>query len=157
MKDQNMSDKKPTLRFQRANYVVSDMDRALGVYCDVLGLEVAFMKDSPEDSYSYDVFQIDKSAKIRFAVLSAPDQPRCMALTELTGIDLAPQPLPNRAAIVIEATDFDGVYDRAKAAGLTVFEESTLETNDGRKGREGGFLDHDGNLIVIYLIMEHPA
>lgn len=150
------SQEKPTVRFQRANYVVSDLDRALPVYCDVLGLEVVFIKDSAEDSYSYEVFQIDKKADMRFAVLAAPGQPNVMALTELKGIDLPEMPLPSRSAIVLECTDFDGVLARAKAAGLKVFEESVLETKDGRKGREGGFLDHDGNLIVIYLILEHP-
>lgn len=151
----NSSDK-PLVRFQRSNYIVSDLDKALPVYCDVLGLELVFVKDSAEDSYSYEVFQIDRKAKMRFAVLAAPGQPNVMALTELKGIELPAQPLPNRSAIVLECVDFDGVAERAKAAGLKVFEESVLETKDGRKGREGGFLDHDGNLIVIYLILEHP-
>jgi len=57
---------------------------------------------------------------------------------------------------VLEGTDLDGGAARAKAAGLTVFEEGRLVTGDGRKGRELGFLDHDGNLIVIYLILEYP-
>lgn len=149
-------DQKPPVRFQRANYVVSDLDRALPVYTDVLGLDLVFVKDSAEDSYSYEVFQIDRAAKMRFAVLGTPTQPNCMALTELTGIELKETPLPSRSAIVLECTDFDGVMERAKAAGLKVFEEGSLVTKDGRKGRELGFLDHDGNLIVIYLILEHP-
>lgn len=147
---------KPPVRFQRSNYVVSDLDRALPVYTEVLGLNLVFVKDSAEDSYSYDVFQIDRNAKMRFAVLGTPTQPNCMALTELKGIDLEDVPLPSRSAIVLECTDFDGVMARAKDAGLKVFEEGNLVTKDGRKGRELGFLDHDGNLIVIYLILEHP-
>ena len=147
---------KPPVRFQRANYIVRDLDRALPVYTDVLGLDLVFVKESAEDSYSYEVFQIDRAAKMRFAVLGTPTQPNCMALTELKDIELADVPLPNRSAIVLECTDFDGVMNRAKAAGLTVFEEGNLVTKDGRKGRELGFLDHDGNLIVIYLILEHP-
>lgn len=150
------NDTKPPVRFQRSNYVVSDLDRALPVYTDVLGLDLVFVKDSAEDSYSYEVFQIDRAATMRFAVLGTPTQPNCMALTELKGIDLAEVPLPSRSAIVLECTDFDGVRDRAKAAGLKVFDEGNLVTKDGRKGRELGFLDHDGNLIVIYLILEHP-
>ena len=147
---------KPPVRFQRSNYVVEDMDRALPVYTDVLGLDLVFVKDSAEDSYSYEVFQIDRAAKMRFAVLGTAEQPNVMALTELKGIEIPEMPLPSRSAIVLECTDFDGVMSRAKAAGLTVFEEGSLETKDGRKGRELGFLDHDGNLIVIYLILEHP-
>jgi len=47
---------KPKIRFQRANSVVTDIDRALTFYSDVLGFDVVFIKDSAEDSYSYDVF-----------------------------------------------------------------------------------------------------
>ncbi len=147
---------KPPVRFQRSNYVVRDLDRAIPVYRDVLGLDVVFIKESAEDSYSYEVFQIDRAAKMRFAVLGTPEQPNVMALTELKGVELDDVPLPSRSAIVLECTDFDGVMNRAKEAGLTVFKEGSLETKDGRKGRELGFLDYDGNLIVIYLILEHP-
>ena len=58
------------IRFQRANFVVSDLERALGFYCDVLGMSVEFQKESEEDSYSYPVFEIDRSAqmRLRFAV-----------------------------------------------------------------------------------------
>ncbi len=84
-----MSEKGSALRFQRANYVVSDLGRALGFYCDILGFTVEFQKVSEPDSYSYPVFEIDRSADMRFAVLSAPDQPRVMALTEVTGVELA--------------------------------------------------------------------
>lgn len=147
---------KPSVRFQRPNYVVSDLDRALPVYQDVLGLDLVFIKDSPETSYSYEVFQIDRSAKMRFAVLSSASQANVMALTELKGIDIPAMPLPNRSAIVLECEDFDGVMNRAKEAGLKVFEEGSLVTKDGRTGRELGFLDHDGNLIVIYKILTHP-
>ena len=64
------------VRFQRANFVVTDIDRALGFYRDVLGLKLDFVKDSPDDSYSYDVFEIDRAQKIRFAVLSSATQVR---------------------------------------------------------------------------------
>ena len=147
---------KAKVRFQRPNYVVRDLDRALTVYRDILGLDVAFTKDSEKDSYSYEVFQIDNSADMRFAVLSCEGQERVMALTELTNIALDDMTYPSRAAVVFECEDFDGVMQGAKAAGLKVFEESRLETQDGRIGRELGFHDFDGNLIVIYTILEHP-
>ena len=47
-----------SIRFQRANFVVADMERALGFYRDILGMSVAFQKDSDENSYSYPVFEI---------------------------------------------------------------------------------------------------
>ena len=140
-----------TVRFQRANFVVADIDRSLALYRDVLGFELAFIKDSPDDSYSYPVFEIEPDRKLRFAVLSTADQPRVMALTEVPG-DLEPVPMPRRAAIVLDVADVDAVVAGAKGAGCHVYDEGELLTHDGRRGREVGIADYDGNLIVIYNI-----
>lgn len=139
------------VRFQRGNFVVRSIDKALLFYRDVLGLELVFMKDSPSDSYSYDVFEIDKAHKLRFAVLSAPDQPRVLALTEVP-TDLTDMPMPRRSAIVVEVGDVDAVIAGATAAGCKVYAEDELLTHDGRRGREVGIVDFDGNLTVIYNI-----
>ena len=140
------------VRFQRANYIVADLQRSLAFYRDVIGFEVAFEKDSEKTSYSYPVFEIPKEANMRWAVLSTHDQPRVMALTEVKDAELAPVPHPRRAAIVLEIADIDGLLARAAAAGAHVYPEETLITNDGRKGREIGLVDPDGHLVVIYSI-----
>lgn len=145
---------KPAVRFQRANYVVANMERALEFYVGVLGLTLDFVKESEKTSYSYPVFDIPKDAEIRFAVLSAPNQPRVMALTELKNVSLAPVSHPRRAAIVLETPDVDSVAIRAKDAGFEVCNEGELITFDGRKGRELGIIDADDNLTVIYSLPE---
>lgn len=142
-------------RFQRANFLVSNLERALAFYRDILGFEVAFIKDSAPDSYSYEVFDIPPARTLRFAVLSCTGQPRVMALTEVSG-DLPAAPLPRRSAIVVETPDLDRVLDEAAAAGLDVRREERLHTQDGRVGREVGIVDADGNLVVIYCITGHP-
>ncbi len=139
------------VRLQRANFIVRDIERSLAFYRDVLGFEVAFIKDSPDDSYSYPVFEIDPSNKLRFAVLSTGEQARVMALTEVPA-ELPPVPRPRRAAIVLEVGDVDAVCEGARAAGLKVYEEEELHTHDGRIGREVGIVDYDDNLTVIYRI-----
>lgn len=139
------------VRLQRANFVVRDIDRSLAFYRDVLGFEVAFVKDSPDDSYSYPVFEIDTSHKLRFAVLSTKEQVRVLALTEVPA-ELPSLPYPRRAAIVLEVGDVDAVCDGARKAGLHVYDEEELHTHDGRIGREVGIVDHDDNLTVIYKI-----
>jgi len=139
-----------SLRFQRANFLVRDIDQALTFYRDVLGFEVAFVHASEEDSYSYPVFEIDRSQPIRFATLNAPGQERVMALTEVPNLEH--QGTPRRAAIVLDISDIDGVVSRAQAGGFTVYDEEQLITHDGRSGREVGLVDGDGNLIVIYHI-----
>ena len=150
-----MSEQATGVRFQRANFVVRDLDRSLGFYCDILGMSVEFQKVSEPDSYSYPVFEIDTAVPLRFAVLNTPDQPRVMALTEVAA-ELPPIPSPRRAAIVLDIADIDGVVSKALQAGLQVYQEEHLVTNDGREGREVGIVDHDGNLVVIYHITSNP-
>lgn len=141
----------PAIRFQRSNFVVADIDRALAFYRDVLGFTVTFIKDSAEDSYSYDVFEIDKSNPMRFAVLSTPEQGNVMALTEVPNVKPVTA-TPRRSAIILEIPEIDRAVAESKALGLTVYPEDHLVTKDGREGREIGIVDFDGNLVVIYLI-----
>lgn len=142
---------KPKLRFQRANYVVADIDRALKFYRDILGFEVVFIKDSAEDSYSYDVFEINKPNKMKFAVLGTPEQKNVMALTEVPSVRPITD-MPRRSAIILEVVEIDRVVAESNALGLKVYHEDKLITKDGREGREIGIVDFDGNLVVIYLI-----
>jgi len=144
------------VRFQRANFVVSDLQESLRLYRDVLGMHVEFTKDSAEDSYSYDVFEIERSAPLGFAVLGTPSQPRIMALTEVREQPLPEPQLPRRAAIVLHVDNIDAVTEQSRKLGLKVYREDLLETNDGRTGRELGIIDHDGNLVVVYHITNTP-
>ena len=140
------------MRFQRANYLVSNNERALLLYRDILGMSLDFMKVSEKDSYSYDVFDIDDSIAIEFALLSYQDQPRVMALTILGDGNLEKNPLPRRAAICIEVDDVDDAVSKCNENGFHCYGEDHLITHDGREGKEVGILDDDGNLIVIYKI-----
>ena len=71
--------------FKRVTLVVSDLERSLKIYRDILGFQLDGIMDSSEASYSYPVFKIDPEATLRFATLSAgPEQVRTMALTEST-------------------------------------------------------------------------
>ena len=148
-----MSDKQQ-VRFQRANFVVADIERALTFYRDVLGFTEEFRLPHNPASYSLSVFAIPEGAEIGFSVLSAPGQTRVMALTEVKNVPLTPVPAPRRSAIVLETAEPDAVMEGARALGLHVYEEEVLETHDGRTGREIGIVDFDDNLVVIYLIPE---
>ena len=141
------------MRFQRANFLVSDLDRALVPIIEIiLGMKVDLIKESEENSYSYDVFEIDRSIKLNFALLSYENQPRVMALTELGKNSLAKASHPRRSAIVIEVADVDALLNKALKNNFKIYREEKLVTHDGREGREIGILDDDGNLIVIYKI-----
>jgi hypothetical protein len=115
-------------------------------------MDLEFIKQSEDDSYSYDVFKIDPSIAIEFALLSYKDQPRVMALTIVGDGNLEINPLPRRAAICIEVDDMDDVLKQCEKNNFHYFKEEHLVTHDGREGREVGILDDDGNLTVIYKI-----
>lgn len=145
------------VRFQRSNHLVSDLDQAFRVYRDVLGLKPEAVRTLPRGGYAYDLFQIPATATLRFAVFSSPSQDNILALTEVKGVDAQEHQEPfrfPRVAIVLESPDFDSVITRAVGEGLTLFDENAFVTSDGLPGRQRGFHDHDGNLIVIYKISE---
>ena len=144
---------KQQTRFQRANFCVEDIDRALTFYQGVLGFEVTYRKGHNPDSYSIPVFEIPPEAELGFAILSLPGQPRVMALSSIKNVPLPPV-RPRRSAIVLDVADPDKVMADSRALGLRVYEEGRLETHDGRIGREIGIVDFDDNLVVIYLIPE---
>lgn len=147
---------KAAVRLQRANIVVSSIDRSLQFYRDVLGFEEAFRHGHNPKSYSLPVFEIPPQATIGFCVLGTAQQPRALALTEISGVDLPPVPAPRRGALVLEVGDPDAVMAGARALDLKVHQEGQLVTNDGRRGREIGIVDFDGNLVVIYQITSRP-
>ncbi len=145
------------VRFQRSNHLVSDLDQAFRVYRDVLGLNLEAVRTLPLGGYAYDLFQIPATAALRFAVFSSPSQKNILALTEVRGVDGLDHHehfrFP-RVAIVLESPEFDTVIRRAEGEGLMLFDENAFTTSDGRPGRQRGFHDHDGNLIVVYKISE---
>ena len=143
-------------RFQRANFVVSDMSRSLRLYRDVLGFEVATTKGHNPESYSFQVFEIPAGTQIGFCVLSLPDQPRVLALTEVR-LPTVAAPRPRRGAIVLNVSDIDAVVDGARALGLHTYSEAKLVSSAGREGREVGIVDFDDNLIVIYKLADAGA
>lgn len=153
IEENDMTETQP-VRFQRANFVVEDIDKALTLYRDVLGFEVTFRKGHNPESYSIPVFEIPDGAELDFVILSLPGQPRVMALSGIKNVPLAPVPHPRRSAIVLDVADPDKAMADSAALGLKVYEEGRLETHDGRIGREIGIVDFDDNLIVIYRIAD---
>ena len=139
--------------FKRVNLCVSDLDRSLVIYRDILGFSVDYQKVSDENSYSYPVFAFPEKVNLRFATLNTPTQERALALTEVKGIKLPLMPEPRMAAAVINCSEFDEVLGEVTLQGLTVINPQVLPDKNGLpKGREAAFLDPDGHLIVIYVL-----
>jgi catechol 2,3-dioxygenase-like lactoylglutathione lyase family enzyme len=141
--------------FKRVTLVVADMDRALTVYREILGFDLDGITESSGESYSYPVFRIDPSAKIRFATLSAgTQQVRTMALVEVQGMELPKPGVPLMTASVIRVGDIDGAMAKIKALGLETNEQQLAGRPGEFQFKEQAFVDFDGHLIVLYEILE---
>lgn len=140
----------PDVRFKRPALIVADLDRALALYRDALGFTLQSVKDSPADSYSYEIFGVPPASRLRMAALDGPPgQPRTLALIEVRpALSQGDGP---RSATVVEVADFDATVARMQQVpGLRLLGERRLETHDGKLGREIGAIDADGHAIVVY-------
>jgi catechol 2,3-dioxygenase-like lactoylglutathione lyase family enzyme len=141
--------------YKRQLYVVTDMERALTLWRDVLGLQPGAITTSGPNSYSREVFNIPAEAQMRFCTLSAgPTQVRTLALLEVKGVTLPPKTGIRTTGAVINANGrLAEIIAKAQAMGLTVFGPRVLASVGQGDGTEQGFLDWDGNVIVLY---EYP-
>ena len=141
--------------YKRQLYVVTDMERALALWRDVIGFQPGAITTSGPNSYSRDVFNIPPEAQMRFCSLSAgPTQVRTLALLEVKGVALPAKTGIRTTGAVINANGrLAEIITKAKAMGLTVFGPRVLPSPTQGDGTEQGFLDWDGNVIVLY---EYP-
>ncbi len=140
--------------YKRVTLVVSDLNRSLTIYKDILGFSINSMEPSSDDSYSYPVFRIPKQAKITFATLDGPEQNRTIGLTEVKGVDLPKNDGIHMTASVIKVGNLKAAMTKIKALGLDTT-EATTDSNEYFTFSEQAFIDYDGHLIVLYEIMEN--
>jgi hypothetical protein len=77
-----------------------------------------------------------------------------LALLEVRGVPLAPKSGIRTTGAVINANGrLAEIISKAKGMGLTVFGARVLASVGQGDGTEQGFLDWDGNVIVLY---EYP-
>ena len=143
------------IRVQRTTLIVADLERSLALYRDTLGFEVAYIKNSRADSYSYPTFDIPAAAVLRFATLTAgagsSAQLRVLGLTEVKGATLARPSGVRPVALVLEASNLVALEEEiARLPGVRVLPAGNLLTQDGRAGREVAVQDADGHLVVLY-------
>jgi hypothetical protein len=138
--------------YKRQLYVVTDMERALTLWRDVMGLQPGEITTSGPNSYSREVFNIPPRAAMRFCTLSAgPNQVRTLALLEVRGVRLPRKTGIRTTGAVINANGrLDAIIASARTMGLTVMVPRVLESAAQGRGIEQGFLDWDGNVIVLY-------
>jgi hypothetical protein len=129
--------------YKRQLYVVTNMERALTLWRDVLGLQPGEITISGPNSYSREVFNIPARATMRFCTLSA--------LLEVKGVRLpAKNGIRTTGAVINANGRLDAIIGSARTMGLTIFGPRVLTSQGQGEGIEQGFLDWDGNVIVLY-------
>jgi len=148
---QSLSPSLDGTHFKRTNLLISDLDKSLTIYRDILGFTIHKISDSSKDSYSYPVFNIPKEAKLKFCTLDSPDQIRTIALTQISGVKLPkPSSSPHLSASVLRVKDLPKTIEKIKALGLTITKPKIAQGSDGMTFMEQAFVDYDGHLIVLY-------
>ena len=143
--DQQLLIKRPCL-------AISDLERSLQVYQDILGFKIDYQSEASADSYLYSLFKFPPQAKLRFVSLSTETELRALALTEVKGIELpAPTP-PYRTAMVIRVTDIEETINEIRQLNLEVIPPNHFQTPPNLNFTEQAFWDFDGHLTMLYQV-----
>jgi len=139
------------VEFRRWSAVVSDLDETIHLYTEILGLELGDVSIDSTNSYSYEVFAIDKSLQVRHATFHAGELKRALSVVEVAGIELPRPPQAPRLSIALFNAKgrFDEIVDQLIEQGYQTMTPHQL----GESGKEIGFLDKDGHLYALY---EYP-
>ena len=143
--------------------VVSNLDKSLKVYRDILGFKVLYIKKAKEVDSSkatqmakeHDSFNFDRkqNAYSRFATLNTPNQERAFGLMELKG-EAAKKERFMRSKTVIQVRDLQELREQLLKVDSKVSEIEVESKNNGRTYRELTFVDPDGHTIVLYDVQE---
>ncbi|MEM7703902.1 MAG: VOC family protein [Pseudomonadota bacterium] len=136
----------------RHTILVTDLERSLTLYRDVLGMEVSKINQSGEDSYSAVFFNMPRGSQKRFAYLSGEDgRENILGLAEVPGLELPRNNGIRTAAWVQTVADVEGVMEQVQAMGLELVEPIEFVSREsGTPGLEAGVIDFDGHLIMFY-------
>lgn len=135
----------------RQSILVTDLERSLTLYRDVLGLQLSRVSDTAPDSYSYVFFDIEPGAMRRFAYLDGEDRREILGLGEVPTLAQTDYTPPRRVAWVQTVPDVEAVIMQVQALGLELIPPREFMSREaGRPGLEAGVVDFDGHLILFY-------
>lgn len=164
MLDERLTDdgEEPVERLQpvvRHSMLVTDLDRSLKLYRDILGLNLNRVNETSANSYSYTFFDIPKGAMKRFAYLDAEDgRENAMGLGEVPGLDLKKPKKPRSVAWVQTVADVEATMRKVQALGLELIPPVEFQSREaGKTGIETGTVDWDGHLVMFYGLKNSEA
>ncbi len=135
---------------KRINLIVSDLDQSLGIYRDVIGMEVFEIKNSEKGSYAYKVFNLPEDADMRYASLNIGSETRGFSLTEIKNAELPSLDGIKMTTAVIQVKGLREIYDKIIDMNLYSTEIDEDTTPEGITFAEFSFTDYDGHLVVLY-------
>lgn len=140
------------LQIHRAHLLVSDIERALTIYRDIIGLKVNFLVDSLD--VTYDMFDLDRSAKCRTSFLSEGKGVfGSIAMTEARGVALPARPKPHSSCVIVEVKEGRLAEIMAKITALGLDCSPPMDL-DNPPRTDWSFTDYDSHRIVVFEI--HP-
>jgi catechol 2,3-dioxygenase-like lactoylglutathione lyase family enzyme len=138
---------------------VSDLERSLAFYVDLLGLEVAVQRDAA-DQYLRDIHR-KPFTQVRMAFLRVPNSETMVELLEYQGLDhkqSAYEPTdPGTGHMCFFVADVEDIYRQVTAAGYPARSNGPVEITAGpNKGARVIYIsDPDG--YPIELLQRHEA
>ncbi len=136
----------PAIR--RASITVTDLERSLTLYEDVLGLQVDRVVEYPADRF-IDVTNSDGDARnLREAILTAGSTPNQEISLLETGTEMTTR--TSSPVLWLEVYNYASVLRGAEALGLGVSPGRSLENLEHQPIRERSITDWDGNVVIVY-------
>jgi len=141
-------------RVHHHTFTVSDMDRSLGFYCDLLGFTLMYDK-LRENLPAYDQVMGLDDVKVRVALLQDPTEEAVIALLQFHNPPPSKRPMSNlfvgSTALAVQCDDIDADYARLKAAGVRFTCEPVDVVRDGKLSARLAYgFDPDEIVIELY-------
>ena len=143
--------------FKRAVFVVSDLDRSLALWRDVLMFEPNPVNNlTGQESYVFELMNVPVDSIARTVSFDAGGQQiRTMLLLEVPDTEPLSADDVHRSTVVVNANGrFDEIIASVEALDLELKQAHTFVTADGDAAIERGFVDWDGNLVLVYEIRD---
>lgn len=150
------------LRIKRPLLLVTDLQRSVAFYRDVIGLEVFNVEpvySSDPDGLGNKLLNLPPGTRWRVATLNTSDEARGITLREVPDVDFRVSQDPRKQIILFEASEALKVYRRAMQAGAEVFPPKfgDMTASNGMRLLEFGLLDPDGYVLAFFKYVDNDA
>jgi len=150
------------LRVKRPLLIVSDLERSLKFYVDVIGLELYSVDpyyDRNPQSLGYEMFGVAQGARKRMAMLNTSNEIRGITLQEIKDMPVKFEQRPRAFTVLFETDDLFGIRQRAQAAGFRIIEPQLAdipETTQTPRLRfaELAVIDPDDHVVAFFQYFE---